>query len=304
MTAGGTVRAQAKVNLFLRVLAREGTGHHQIETLFCRLALADVVTVRVTRGRSIRCTGDRLPPDGLGPDEQNLAWRAAVAFAEATGFPEGFAIEVEKHIPVGGGLGGGSADAGAVLRILNALCPHPLSREDLAALAGGLGADVPFLTQDASPLALAWGRGDRLLTLPHLPTRSAWLHVPGVSVSTADAYRWLDESPPIHRSTLLEASAFSSWPAVIERAVNDFQAVVASRVPEVGVVVAAMYRAMEAERLGAGAFGLMSGTGSTVVVLPGELSSNRTSGPVPLVENGTLIETSTATFVERVVRTH
>lgn len=163
---------------------------------------------------------------------------------------------------------------------------------------------MPFLTQDASPLALGWGRGDRLLTMPPLPARTAWLQVPGVAVHTADAYRWLDESPPIHRATLLGTSDFATWSAVIDHAVNDFQAVVASRVPRVGEALAAMHRALEAEALGAGALGLMSGSGSTIVVLPGELTSNRTVGPVPLVEGGTLIETSTATFVEPVVLTH
>jgi 4-diphosphocytidyl-2-C-methyl-D-erythritol kinase len=77
---GTTARtvAQAKVNLFLRVLAREADGYHQLETLFCRLELGDDVTVRVgVGGRSLDCTGDGLPPDGLGPVEQNLAWRAA-----------------------------------------------------------------------------------------------------------------------------------------------------------------------------------------------------------------------------------
>src|SRR5262245_8589530 len=112
--------AQAKVNLFLRVLAREANGYHQLETLFCRLELGDDVAVRVgVGGRSLDCTGGVLPPDGLGPVERNLAWRAAVMYAEATGWPNDWAIEIAKRIPVGGGLGGGSADAGAVLRCLN-----------------------------------------------------------------------------------------------------------------------------------------------------------------------------------------
>src|SRR5215510_3694251 len=92
--------AQAKVNLFLRVLAREASGYHQLETLFCRLDLGDDVVVRTNgRGRSLDCTGDVIPPNGLGPVEWNLAWRAATAYADATGWPNDFAIEIEKRIP-------------------------------------------------------------------------------------------------------------------------------------------------------------------------------------------------------------
>ena len=132
-----TVAAQAKLNLFLRVLAREDSGYHQIETLFCRIALADEVTVRVLpSGRSVESHGQWVPAGGLGPPDKNLAWRAAAAYAEVTGFPAGFHISIEKRIPVGAGLGGGSADAGAVLRALNALNPRPLPSADLLPIAG------------------------------------------------------------------------------------------------------------------------------------------------------------------------
>jgi 4-diphosphocytidyl-2-C-methyl-D-erythritol kinase len=120
------VAAQAKVNLRLRILAREASGYHQIETLFLRLALADDVVVRATSGaRSLDAAGS-VDARQLGPVERNLAWRAASAYSEVTGWPAGFAIELTKHIPVGGGLGGGSANAGAVLRALDARAPTPI----------------------------------------------------------------------------------------------------------------------------------------------------------------------------------
>ena len=150
------VAAQAKINLGLRVLARETSGYHGIETVFQRLALADDVRVRITDGPR---TLDTRGAD-VGPTEKNLAWRAALAMHAATGWPAGFAITIEKRIPVGAGLGGGSADAGAVLRALNALAPHPVSELELMRIAAPLGADVPFLTGTAS-LAMAWGRGER-----------------------------------------------------------------------------------------------------------------------------------------------
>src|SRR5512132_787775 len=139
------VAAYAKINLALRILAREASGFHDLETLFCRIALADDVVVRVSDAtdRALTCTGDALPEEGLGAPEENLAWRAAEAYADYDNWPRGFTIEIEKRIPVGGGLGGGSADAGAVLRALNALNPRPLPSAELLAIAGTLGADVP-----------------------------------------------------------------------------------------------------------------------------------------------------------------
>ena len=98
------VAAQAKVNLRLRILAREASGYHQLETLFLRLALADDLLVRITDGaRSLDVTGE-IDPRQLGPVERNLAWRASTEYAEATGWQAGFAIALEKRIPVGGGL--------------------------------------------------------------------------------------------------------------------------------------------------------------------------------------------------------
>ena len=143
------VAAQAKVNLLLRVLAREDSGYHGIETIFLRLSLADDVVVRVgedIRGRSLDCDGDAIPEGGLGPAEDNLAYRAACAYGDATGWPSTFAIEVTKKIATGAGLGGGSADAGAVLRALDVMSPSPLGKR-LAELAPSLGADVAFMTK-------------------------------------------------------------------------------------------------------------------------------------------------------------
>src|SRR4051812_23575655 len=110
------VEAQAKINLRLRILATESNGYHQIETLFLRINLADTIRVRRTgHARSLDVTGN-VDADALGPTERNLAWRAAEAYMAASHSQHGFAIEIEKRIPIGGGLGGGSADAGGVLR--------------------------------------------------------------------------------------------------------------------------------------------------------------------------------------------
>lgn len=260
---GARVRAQAKVNLFLRVLAREESGYHQLETLFARLELADDVVVRVRdRGRDVDVAGPAMPEGGLGPVESNLAWRAATLYAEAAAWPAGFEIAVEKRVPVGGGLGGGSADAGAVLRGLNALNPGPLPQHRLFALASALGADVPFLTAEA-PLALAWGRGERMMAFPALPSCEVALLFPPFGVPTADAFRWLAEARR-ERGTgeapqprMLFPQQLTSWEGVARLATNDFEPAVAARHPEVGPARESL------TRLGA-RIARMTGSGSTI----------------------------------------
>ena len=291
------VAAHAKLNLALRILAREASGFHDLETLFCRIALADEVVVRIddSDDRVLSISGDALPEGGLGPDEENLAWRAAVAYGAYDNWPRGFSIEIDKRIPVGGGLGGGSADAGAVLRALNALNPRPLPGAELLAIAGTLGADVPFLTSDV-PLALAWGRGDRMLALPALPVREVALVLPPHPVSTPEAYRWLAASRDTmtaqpHRAVLHPLSAVTTWDGVARLSTNDFEPVVFEQRPELAKVY---------ERLAAVdgvAVARMSGSGSTLFALfEGELQlrevtqatgcralATTTLGEVPLV---------------------
>ena len=261
------VAAQAKVNLRLRILAREASGYHQLETLFLRLALADDVLVRATDGaRSLDVAGD-VDARQLGPVERNLAWRAAADYAMVTGWPAGFAIALEKRIPVGGGLGGGSADAGAVLRALDAIAPRPIGESALLAIASRLGADVPFLTSVA-PYALAWGRGERMLALPAPEEREVLLVLPPFAVNTATAYGWLatarasDERGEV-AGAVLPLDALSDWSSVAPLAINDFEAVVAARHPSIAAIVKRL------RGLGC-APALMSGSGSSVFgVLPG-----------------------------------
>ena len=287
-------RAQAKVNLSLRVLAREAGGYHQIETLFCRLELGDDVVVRTdVRGRSLECTGDAIPAAGLGPTERNLAWRAALAYADATGWPNEWSIEIVKHVPVGGGLGGGSADAGAVIRCLNALSPAPLSAADLIGLAAPLGADVPVLTMD-TPLTLAWGRGERMLALPCLPARSVTLACFPVGVATPDAYRWLDEARELDAPTAmaLDLHQFTSWTGVAARAHNDFEIVVAPRFPQVADTLAA-WRTSIAHGRDPLAFAMLAGSGSTVFAV----GDDQLAAPEPAGQPVRTVATRTATRV-------
>lgn len=263
MAPTGSARAvaQAKVNLFLRVIAREQSGYHQIETLFCRLELGDVVTVFLGEpDRTVVCRGPMLPEGGLGRPEDNLAYRAAEAYLQAAEWRTGFRIEIEKRIPVGGGLGGGSADAAAVLRALDALNSELDAAVSITDLAMSIGSDVPFLVEDAA-LAFAWGRGERMLMLPPLPKRHVALLVPSFAVSTVEAYGWLAKlrSGRTHMPAprLVPLAALTTWELLETVADNDFEPVVLGRHPQLRLYTRAL------EEHGA-RVALMSGSGSTV----------------------------------------
>jgi 4-diphosphocytidyl-2-C-methyl-D-erythritol kinase len=293
--------AQAKINLFLHVLTRESSGYHGIETLICRLDFGDDVWVSASGDdsrRSLECHGDAMPPGGLGASETNLAWRAAAAYAEATGWPAGFAIRVDKRIPVGGGLGGGSADAGAVLRCLDALAPSGVGAERLREIAAALGSDVPALTAE-SPLVRAWGRGERVLELPPLPPRDVTLACapPGAGVATADAYRWIDASrsdtgiaqPGAPSVAYGAALASGNWEEIEPRLANDFESVV---LPRHGVA-GAMHDAL---RSAGGGPVLLAGSGASVFQL------GRPAAPPEFPRGARIVETRTAVSIAPVER--
>lgn len=290
MTRSAHVVAQAKVNLRLRILAREASGYHSLETVFLRLDLGDDIVVREARGRTLDCSGPAMPAGGLGPVEKNLAMRAAEAYAAETGWPSGYAIEITKHIPVGGGLGGGSADAGGVLRALDALSPNPLGHR-LIELAGPLGADVPFMTVD-SPMALAWGRGERLFPVAPPQSRPVVLMVPPFGVPTPDAYGWLSSARGTYvpAPEVISPDALATWEAIVGVATNDFEPVVAERHPMVGQLVTAL--------ASAGAIvAMLSGSGSTVF---GVFASDEGTSSVPHPDGVAKIATRSSTRVERI----
>ncbi len=228
--AHATVSAPAKLNLHLKILAREDTGYHGIETVFHKLTLADDVhlALRPPGDTEITCTVD------VGPPEQNLAFRAAQAFCRTTGWDTGFSIHITKRIPHGGGLGGGSADAAATLRGFNKLAPRPLSSVELLKLAAPLGADVPFLTSKAV-MALAWNRGERMLPLAPLPERHVILVIPDFGINTAEAYRLIDDASPTQpvSPVALPQSTLAHWESLAAWSTNDFTTVVSRMHPAI-----------------------------------------------------------------------
>jgi len=219
------IAAHAKINLLLRILAREApAGYHQIETAFTLLELADELVATRTAGGGVVLSVHG--PD-LGPPEQNLAVRGARAVLEATGHKFGVALELTKRIPVRSGLGGGSSDAAAALHAVNALAGNVVPRHELLHFATRLGADATFFASGA-PTALAWGRGERLFRVPAPPAAPALigLALPPVAVATPDAYGWWDEmhpDPALRGPLLLDVDAFAGWGSIGRLGGNDFE---------------------------------------------------------------------------------
>lgn len=227
-----TVEALAKLNIFLRVLARENDGYHGLETLFCLIGLSD--TLRVERRDGTGVSIDVVGAD-VGPPADNLAVRAAGMVLDATGNRFGVHLTLEKRIPVQGGLGGGSSDAAAALHAVNRLAGDAVPRHELLQFGARLGSDVPFFVSGA-PLAIGWGHGERLLRLPPLPVAPVLLLFPPVSVPTGEAYGWVDQIRQVtgrRGSVALDLDALGSWGDIARMAGNDFESAVFGRHPEV-----------------------------------------------------------------------
>ncbi len=175
------ILAPAKVNLGLSVLGRRPDGYHELHTLFAAIRVGDRLWVEpIPEGVELEVRGMGLPAN-----TENLAYKAAVAYLNAAGWPGGVRLRLEKNLPVAAGLGGGSSDAAAVLRGLGRLYPAPLN---LPALALRLGADVPFFLEEA--LAVGRGVGEVLYPLEPLEAHLVLVN-PGIAVSASDAYKYL-----------------------------------------------------------------------------------------------------------------
>jgi 4-diphosphocytidyl-2-C-methyl-D-erythritol kinase len=239
--------APAKLNLFLHVTGRRPDGYHDLQTIFQLIERCDRI------GLAVRADGDIRRSAGLAEvePEKDLAVRAARALQRRTGTALGADIQVIKHIPAGGGLGGGSSDAASVLLALNALWQCKLSLAQLALLGRDLGADVPVFVLGDS----AWGegRGERLTPM-ELPPRWFLVIHPGVGVSTAEIF----QAPELTRnSTVITIRAFSE-----SRAANVFEPVVCARRPEVADALAWLRGQVDAQ--GAPLMAHMSGTGACI----------------------------------------
>ena len=182
--------AFAKINLTLDVLDKRPDGYHDIKSVMQTISIRDDVQIDIGTGEPWKLICDA---EGVPTDNRNLAWKAAEAFFRVTGKdPNGLTIHITKRIPMEAGLGGGSADAGAVLRALNRHYGEPLSILALAEVGGMVGSDVPFCTLCGT--AMAEGRGERLRKLPDMPDCCIVVCKPDFSSSTPELYRKLDET--------------------------------------------------------------------------------------------------------------
>ena len=180
--------AFAKVNLTLDVLGKRDDGYHNIKSIMQTLSVRDDIEIDLGTGKPwcLKCTKEGIPLD-----ETNLAWKAAkVYFERVKKDPGGLEIRITKRIPSQAGLGGGSADAAAVLRALNEHYGNPLSILALAELGSFVGSDVPFCTLCGT--AMAEGRGERLRKLPNMPDCVFVICKPDFSVSTPELYQKID----------------------------------------------------------------------------------------------------------------
>lgn len=249
------VRAAAKVNLHLRVYGRRNDGFHGLLSLFQAVSLADALVIRSLK------ESDTIVIDGDFdcPTSETTVHKAVAAFRGASGIRTGLSIEVDKRIPAGAGLGGGSSDAAAVLDGLNALLSGGLSRSELAVLGAGIGSDVPFFLSSAA--AIVSGRGELIRPIEARDDFSIAIVYPGFPVQTKGAYALLDRERPDDADeadpaadAIAEAyrGEIAEWPFA-----NSFEPVIGAWRPEIPKAKEIL--------LGAGAaFASMSGSGSSV----------------------------------------
>lgn len=239
----------AKINLWLEVLAKRSDGYHELSSLMLPIGLYDVVELtEESRHISVTCSHPDVPQNS-----ENLAWRAAEKYLAIGNLKAGVQIRLTKNIPVGAGLGGGSADAAAVLLAMNRLFQHTLTMEQLHHLAKGLGADVPFFLYQ-EPM-LATGIGEKLEKVQGLPNYPLVLIKPPLSVST----RWVYQRLKLTRGqSRIKIATFLAHPWRLQDVMeNDLETVTLAEYP-----LLAKIKQWLLEQGAAGA--LMSGSGPTV----------------------------------------
>ena len=243
------VKAFAKINLGLRVLYRREDGFHELRTVFHTVSLADRLTISFRGSRTTEVIVEGMP--GVS---DNLAARAASAVLSELGVTGVVRIAIDKRIPMGAGLGGGSSDAAAVLLTLPVLARQEIPMDRLHGLAAPLGSDVPFFLMGGAALGL--GRGEELYPLTSYPGLQGLLITPGIHVSTPDAYRAL--SPTLQDAeTKLRHFQQSVAQPLAAPLVNDFESVVFEQHPELDEIKQGL--------LARGAVqALMSGSGSSL----------------------------------------
>jgi len=263
------VRAPGKINVYLGVGEVMEDGYHEVATAYQAVSLYEEVYASDAPDFTVAFRGP-IDCAGLSTDESNLAIRAARLLAAHTGYAGGVRLEIEKHVPIAGGMGGGSADAAAALVACDALWATQVPRDELLELAAQLGADVPFALVGGT--AIGTGRGEELSAALAHGTFHWVLALPDIQLSTAVVFGELDRHRERHRAelptkltpavdpTVLQALRAGDPHLLAEVVANDLQAAAIHLAPQLAQVLET------GDRAGALA-GLVSGSGPTVAFL-------------------------------------
>ncbi len=250
------LKSYAKINSILYVLGKRSDGYHELYTLMHKIDLYDWIEIKKNAcGLRVETSINELN------NNDNLAFKASQLFFERTSIKPQVDIEIEKHIPIGGGLGGGSSNAGYVLRVLNELFDYPLSNSELFELASKVGSDVPFFLVDGS--AIAEGRGERVKKVDcKTDGYSVILVVPNFGISTAGVYKKfrLTNNEGVNKMALTMKGE-CKMVEVVAHLHNDLESVV---LEEFGLLKE--IKELMVEHFGRG---LVSGSGSTVFSIIG-----------------------------------
>ncbi len=213
------VKANAKINLTLDVVGRRDDGYHLIDSVFQSVSLCDEISVKKCDNIVVRCDDSTICA------EANIAYKAAESFFENTGINGGAEITIEKHIPLASGMGGGSADAAAVIVALDKLYETNLSQDALCKIGLSVGADVPFCIVGGT--ARVGGIGEQMTVLSHMPDCAMLLIKHGAKLSTADMYKKIDNRPQsaFYTQAMTDSINGGDLDAVCKNVFNAFSAV-------------------------------------------------------------------------------
>jgi 4-diphosphocytidyl-2-C-methyl-D-erythritol kinase len=266
-----TVHAPAKVNLILRILDRRPDGYHNLWSIMHTVALEDAVTMRASSQRGIRLACN---VGGLSVDHTNLVWRAASAVLDRAQLSVGVDIELDKRVPMGAGLGGGSSDAAATILGLNQSLQLGWSREKMAEVGQALGSDVAFFL--FAPSAIVSGRGESVRPVTIEGGRWIVLVKPTFGIETKWAYQELAATRAAVRQLSADHGELDrrdrlTWGQVAASVENDFEIPVFTKHPQLGEIKRFLLKR-------GAQFALLSGSGATVFGLFEEESTARRAG--------------------------
>ena len=253
-------KAWAKLNLTLDVLGKREDGYHDLKSVMQTVSLHDDITLEIGSKEPWKLTCSQK---GIPCDSRNLVWKAAEIYLSAIGKDaEGLHMHIEKRIPSGAGMGGGSADAAAVLRALNRHFGEPMSLSELADLGAKVGSDVPFCVVGGT--VMCEGRGEILTKLPDMPECIFVICKPEFSVSTPVLYRQLDAvETPIHpnNDAMEVAIRAADLQGIASHIENAFDPVVSADHPEISHIkgIYLSHGALAAQMTGSGSvvFGIL-----------------------------------------------